>query len=285
MKTCKAAQEKKDLVEYAKKLIKDYPIIGIVNLSTLPAATYAKMRAKMRDKATFLMARKTLIVRALQESKLPNVDKIIEQLKGVPALLFTKDNPFAIYKTIKKGKTPAAAKAGQEAPYDIVLPPGPTPFPPGPIISEFAQLGVQAGVEGGKVAIKQESTVAKEGDIISATLASMLMKLDIKPMEIGLNLAAVYEDGIIYDRKVLDIDEEQFLADLQQAASEGINLAVDVVYPSKDTSELLIQKAFREAKAVALEGGVMEPEIVEEVLAKGAREANAIANASSFEPQ
>jgi len=200
------------------------------------------------------------------------IEKLDEYIKiGMPALLFTKENPFALYKTLKKSKSKAAAKPGQTAPYDLVIPAGPTPFSPGPVISEFAQIGVKAGVEGGKVAIKQDAVVAKLGEPITSGVASMLARLGITPMEIGLNLLAVYEKGTVYPKSVLDIDETKFMQDLTNAIMSGLNLAVDVAYPTTDTTELLLQKAWREAKAVAIEGSILASGIVEDVLGNAER--------------
>jgi large subunit ribosomal protein L10 len=104
----------------------------------------------------------------------------------------------------------------------------------------------------------------------------MLVRLGIEPMEVGLDLVAVYEAGTIYPKTVLDIDEVKFMSNLATAASWAFNLAIEATYVSKDTSEPLLQKAFREAKAVALEGGVLEPELMGDLLAKAEREAQSV---------
>ncbi len=284
-KTSKAAPEKKDVVKKIVTLGKTYPIIALLNMEGLPASSLLQMKKQLRGKVELVMTRKTLIQHGLKELKLQNGEKLLEKIAGMPALMFTKENPFALYRIIKKSKTPAAAKAGQIAPRDIVLQPGPTPFTPGPVISEFAQLGIKAGVEGGKVAIKQEATVVREGEPINAKLASMLQRLGIEPMEIGLDLACVYEKGIIYPKSVLDIDEDKFMQDLMGAVSGAFNLAIDITFINKDTIETLLGKAFREAKAVGLEGGVMAPELVEEILAKAQRQAQAVATEGNIPTQ
>ena len=214
--------------------------------------------------------------RGLKESGLPKIDKLITYLKGVPALLFTKENPFSIFKVIKKSKTPAPAKPGQVSPKDIILPAGPTPFAPGPIISEFAAIGVKAGVEGGKVAVKSDTVVVKEGEPISEKLAGMLQRLGIEPMEVGLDLVAVYEKGTVYPKSILDVDEEKLLKDIATAASNAFNLAVEMVYVTKDTIEMFIQKAHTQAKGLALEADVLTSETVGELLAKAEAQAQEI---------
>ncbi|RMD58349.1 50S ribosomal protein L10 [Candidatus Woesearchaeota archaeon] len=276
--THKAAKWKKDIVANIERLGKEYPIIGLLNMENLPASSLLRMKKQLRGKVQLVMTRKTLIKRGLEKLKLPNGEELIAKIKGMPALMFTKDNPFALYKTIKKSKSKAPAKPGQQAPFDIIIPAGPTPFGPGPIISEFAQLGIKAAIEGGKVVIKKEAVAVKEGETISGQLASMLQKLGIEPMEIGLDLVCAYEKGIIYDRKVLDINEEEFLANLAKAASGARNLAVEISYATKDTIETLLGKASRQARALGIEAGITSPDLIQDVLAKAQREAQALAN-------
>ena len=285
VKTSKAAPEKKEVVQQITTLGKSYPIIGIANMENLPAGSLLQMKKQLRGKVELVMTRKTLILRGLKNLKLANEAQLLEKVKGMPALMFTKENPFSLYKIIKKSKTPAAAKAGQLAPRDITLPPGPTPFTPGPVISEFAQLGIKTGVEGGKVAIKQETTVVREGEHINAKLASMLQRLGVEPMEIGLDLACVYEKGIIYPRSVLDIDEKQFITTLMTASSEAFNLAVEAGYFTRETVEMLVGKASLQAKALGVEAGIMAAELVEEILAKGFREAQSVAEEGKIDIQ
>lgn len=282
-KTTKAAPHKKEVVKQIQDLGKKYPIIGVLNMESLPASSLLQMKKQLRGKVELVMTRKTLVKLGLKNLKLQNGEKLLENVKGMPALMFTKENPFALYKIIKKSKTPAAAKPGQTAPRDLVIPKGPTPFTPGPVISEFAALGIKAGVEGGKVAVKEDTTVVKEGEPINAKLASMLQRLGIEPMEIGLDLVCAYEGGVIYPRSVLDVDEKKFMADLMQAASEAFNLSVEAGIITKDNIELLLGKAFREAKQVGLEGGITAPELVEEVLAKAFREASSVASEGNLE--
>ena len=277
-KTSNAAPEKKAVIKKIQDLSKRFPIIGVLNMHSLPAAQLARMRSQLRQNVEMIMAKKSLILLALDKLKasVTGIEQLEKALPEMPALIFTKDNPFALYKTIKKNKSKAPAKGGQLAPFDLIVPAGPTSFAPGPVLSELAQLGIKAGVEAGKVAIKQDCTVCKTGQPIKPALAAMLARLGIEPMEIGLDLIAVYEKGTIYPKSVLDIDETKFLADLTTAASWAFNLAIESVYVTTDTSEPLLQKAFREAKAVALEGAVLEPDLMGDLLAKAEREAQSV---------
>lgn len=273
--------KKKDVKELAE-LISNYPIIGSVNMENLPAPQLQKMRETLRGKVVIRMTKRRVMKIALEQAKKTGSEKLYEYLIGMPALLFTKENPFTLYKTIKKNKSPAPAKAGQTAPKDIIIPAGPTEFSPGPVIGELGSLGVKTGVAGGKVEIKEDAVVAKEGETISPELATMLARLKINPMEIGLELVAVLEDGTIYSRSVLDIDEEKFMDDLTKAGKLAVNLAVESGYPTKDTIEIMITKAFSQAKSAAIESGFMADAVVKEILSKAEMQAQSLKKAANI---
>lgn len=271
------SEKKKQLLQGLVHDLKTYPIVGVVNLENLPAQQLQAMRSTLGKKGVkIIMARMRLLDKALRDSQLENFEGLTSKLKGMPALLFTKENPFALYATIQKNKSEAPAKAGQVAPRDIIVKAGPTNFAPGPIISELAAAGIKTKVDAGKLAIMNDVTVAKEGQVISGKLAETLKRLDIKPMEIGLNLVAVWEKGAIFGAKQLRIDEKEYMDMFTQAAQWAMNLAVESAYASSDTSEILLQKAFRDAKAVAVEVAFMTEETKEAILAKAEAQAKAL---------
>ncbi|HLC90611.1 MAG TPA: 50S ribosomal protein L10 [Candidatus Nanoarchaeia archaeon] len=271
------SEKKKDFVQKLTVSVQEYPVVGIVNLQNLPAPQFQKMRKMLMQEGVVLaVSRKRLLERALQESKKPGIEKLKEKLKGMPALLFTKGNPFALYSIIQKNKSEASAKAGQIAPKDIEVKAGATSFAPGPIISELAAVGIKTKVENGKLAIIADVIVAKEGATISGKLAETLKRLDIKPMEIGLDLVAVWEQGVIFSAKDLRVDEEEYAHNFTQSAREAMNLAIEIGYLCSETTEILVQKAFREAKAVGVEAGILTEETRDEILARSEQQALAV---------
>lgn len=279
MTTAVAAQYKKDAVQEIKELMGQYPIIGALNMEGLPARQLQKMREQLRGKCVIRMSKRRLIQVALEELEgKDGITELSEHLKGMPALLFTEENPFTLFKILKKNKSPAPAKGGQEAPKDITIPAGATPFAPGPIIGELGKFGLKTGVENGKVAVKEAKVVCKEGEIISAELAGLLTRLEIFPMEVGLDLTAVYEDGEIISKKVLDIDEDQYLADLTSAAAGAFNLGVNANIFNETTTPHILNTAVREAVNLAVETNYLSAETADIILGKA--QAHMIALAS-----
>lgn len=273
------ADYKKKIVDTFVKLIKDYPIVGAIDVEGMPTAQLQKMREKLRENdVVLLMSKRRLMKIALEKTKddKKGIEEIEKHLQGMPALIFSKIDSFKLYKLLKQSKSEAPAKPGQIAPKDIVVKAGQTNFLPGPIISELSGVGIKSGVENGKVAIKEDCVVCKEGETISAQLASLLTRLNIKPMEIGLNLVASFEKGVIFKKDVLDIDEEKFLSYITKAASESFNLSVEAGYFTKENVEVIINNVFYSCKALAEESKFMADVVVEDMLAKAEQGAKSL---------
>jgi len=277
----KVSQDKKEAVNSFTKLIEEYPVIGAVDVENLPALQLSRMREQLRGTVLIKMTKRRLLTRALNEAKKDGISELIPYLKGMPALIFTKESPFKLYGLLKKSKSKAPIKAGQTAPNDIVVPAGPTGFAPGPVIGELGAVGIKAGIDGGKVAIKQDAIVAKEGEEISSRLAGLLTRLGIEPMEIGLNLTAAWENGEILTKDVLDVDEDQYRQSFEQAASWAFNLAFNAGFPTTETTKPMLQKAHADAYALALSQDVMTEDTKEAVLAKAERQAASLKERTS----
>ena len=266
----KIAEAKKKSVAHTRMLIEKYDVIAIVNMENLTAKQLQNMREKLRGTVEIFMTKKRLIKIALEqaEHKKKDVTKLIEKMKGMPAVLCSNENPFKLYKILKKSKSSAPIKAGQTAPADIIVPAGPTGFAPGPIIGELGVCKIKAGIENGKVAIKADSLVAKEGDVISTGLAAVLLRLGIEPLEIGLDLVAAYENGEILEKDILDIDEEKYIEEIKKFASEVYALAIFIAHPTKDTINHLITKASSDARALARETKIVNKDTIAEILSE-----------------
>ncbi len=252
--TAKVAEYKVAEVGELVKVIREYPLVGIVNMENIPAPQLLRMRGQLRASLLIRMSKKRLINLALKEAEKlkPGILALDKHSGGMPALVFTRENPFRIASILRKSRTPAPAKPGQVSPRDIIIPAGPTPFAPGPVISELSGVGLKTGVEAGKVTIRQDHLIIKEGEKFSRKVSDVIAKLGIQPMEIGLDIVAIYEDGVIYTRKVLAVDEAQYLANVMSAAAGALSLSVAIGYPTKDNIRQLVGRAFTQAKGLAI---------------------------------
>jgi large subunit ribosomal protein L10 len=268
---------KKEEVEEIKKHAAKYTLVGLVDMYGIPAAQVQQIRRNLRGKAVIKVVRNTLIAHALGEigGKMTVLEKFIS---GHSAMIFTNDNPFRLFKALEKTKTKMAAKPGETAPEDIVIEKGPTSFKPGPIVGELQQAGIPAAIEGGKVKIRETKTIVKKGAVINKKVADVLIKMDIKPMDVGLALQAAFYEGDVYEPSVLAIDETAILAQIQLAAQQAFNLSVNAAIPTRDTIEPIVTKAVREARGLAIEAAIYEKDVVDAIIGKAQRESMALKN-------
>jgi large subunit ribosomal protein L10 len=266
---------KKDEVEDIKKNAKAFTLIGLVDMYGIPAQQVQQIRRNLRGKAVIKVTRNTLIKHAFEEMG-GDVSGLSKYISGHSAMIFTNDNPFKLYKALEKTKTKMAAKAGETAPEDIIIEKGPTSFKPGPIVGELQQAGIPAAIEAGKVRIRETKTVAKKGTVISAKLATVLAKLDIKPMDVGLALQVAYYEDSIYEPSVLAVDETVILGQLQLAGAQAFNLSVNAAIPTKETMAPILIKAVREARGLAIEASIYEKDVIDAIIGKAYREGQAL---------
>ncbi|MCD6478139.1 MAG: 50S ribosomal protein L10 [Candidatus Aenigmarchaeota archaeon] len=262
------SEKKINEVEKLRELIDNYSVIGILNMYKMPSPQLQEMKKMLKDRAKIRMSKKVLIKLALEKSRHKDIKKLEEYMKGQPALILTNMNPFKLFRFLDENKTPAPAKAGDIAQNDIVVHEGSTGLPPGPAIGQLSDVGIISKVQDGKIYIMKDKTIAKEGDVITPELAGVLGLLGIKPMKIGLDLLAVYENGIIFDKNVLRIDEEEFKNKLMKSIRGAINLSLNSSYITKLTAPLAIQTAYIKAKNLALNASIYNKDSIKDLLVK-----------------
>ena len=260
-------QWKQDEVDNIKKLIQSHKVFGMVGIEGIIATKIQKIRRDLKDVAVIKVSRNTLIERALNQlgENVPGMNKYLDKQT---ALIFTNESPFKLYKVLEQTKTPSAIKGGAIAPVDIIVQKGPTSFPPGPILGDLQSAGIPASIEAGKVAIKETKVVCQAGQAVSQKLATMLSKLEIYPLIIGLDMRAAYDEGTIYEPELLAIDESQYVSDIIRAAQNAFNLAVNTAYPTSATMGTLLAKAFAEAKNLGVNAVVFDTGVMDSLLAK-----------------
>lgn len=261
--------EKTREVEEIKTLLKHYKVIGIANLQKVRASQLQEFKKKLSKDVHIRVIKNTLIRRAIVNCmEKEDMEKIEKYLTGSNVFLFTNLNPFRLALLLEKGKVRMAAKAGDTASFDIVVPAGNTGQPPGPIISQLNAVGLPTRIEAGSVWITKDTLVARRGDAISERLASILSKLGIKPVEAGLIIKAVYEEGLIIEGEQLKIDFGETKKQIESAHAEAFKLSISVAYPNVDNIQVLIMLAHHEAHTLALNAAIPSKEMIKDLIRK-----------------
>jgi large subunit ribosomal protein L10 len=263
---------KKKEVQELKELLNAYPVIGIASLKGFPSNLFAEIRKLLSDKAIVKVSKTRIFLRALQESKLKD-SGLKDYIKNSIAVVFTELNPFELYSLLKKNKGNAPAKTGMIAPLDLVVPAGDTGLPPGPALSDLKAAGLKVKMASGSIEVTEDTVVCKKGEIVSEKVASVLSKLNIKPIKVGLNLNVVYENGELFKEDVLNIDEDKVFNDFVSARQNSFNLALNISYFTSETIPLLLAKAVFNSMNLALNAGILNEKTVESFISKASLQA------------
>jgi large subunit ribosomal protein L10 len=242
-------EQKLALVEDLKKVMGGYSVIGLIDMHKAATKQIQKIRKGLEGKAVIKMTKKSTLMYALEGMGTDGLRQLEQMIPTQPALILTKEDPFKFYVAVKNLRFRTYAKKGDKSNEDIWVFAGPTNLLAGPAISDFQGVGLVAGVEAGKIAIKKDSLFVKAGEEIDGKKANILRKLNIEPMEVTLNVVTLYDKGTIYSKDVLDMSLS-FPLMIPDAFQKAINLSVVIEFPTKENIKHLLMKAVRSANAI-----------------------------------
>ncbi|MEM2104634.1 MAG: 50S ribosomal protein L10 [Candidatus Bathyarchaeia archaeon] len=256
-------------VEEVAKLLKQYKIVGVADLRKVRATQLQELKRRLTADVCIRVIKNTIMKRAVEKCReKPALEKLEKHLTGSNVFLFTNMNPFKLALLLEKGKVRMAAKAGDIASFDIIVPAGNTGQPPGPIISQLNAVGLPTRIESGSVWITKDTLIARKGDVISDRLAGVLSKLGIKAVEAGLSLKVAYDEGFLIEAEQLKIDIDESERKLAAAYAEAFKLSVGVTYPTRENIKTLLVIAHHEAHTLALGAAIPLKETIEDLVRK-----------------
>jgi len=277
-KTDTIPEWKREEVAELTEFVGSYDAVGIVDLTGIPSRQLQDMRRDLHGQAELRMSRNTLIERALAEVN-EGAEDLGQFVSGHVGLIGTDDNPFGLFKQLEASKTSAPIGAGEVAPNDIVIPEGDTGVDPGPFVGDLQQVGADARIDGGSIKVMSDSHVLDAGETVSSDLANVLGELGIEPKEVGLDLRAVFADGVLFEPDELAIDVDEYRADVQSAAAAARNLSVNAAYPTARTAGTLLGKAAGDAKAVGLFAAIEDEELLPDLVSRADAQLRSLAAA------
>ena len=259
---------KKDEVDRLAKLLTDHPVVAVAEVSGIPAPQMQHMRSSLRGSVAVVGSKNRLLAIAIEQAakSRPGLEGLAAKLHGQSVILATKQNPFKLYKSLKAGASMAPLKGGQTSPVDVTVPKGNTPFGPGPIVGELQKVGIPAKIEAGKVVIQKDVTPVKAGQVVSAELANMLAKLEIRPIELKIDLRAAFEGDTMFAPEALAIDEDVILGQLALAVRTANELSLQTGWITEQTADALLGRAYKQAVALIVERGLEVDEAVKQTV-------------------
>jgi large subunit ribosomal protein LP0 len=248
-------ERKTEYFNRMKELLASYSKCFIVSVDNVGSKQLQLTRQGLRGKAEVLMGKNTMMRKVIKDFVEENpgtpTEQLIECCKGNVGFVFTNNDLGEVREVLESNVRPAPAKVGSMAPSKVIVPAGPTGCDPGQT-AFFQTLQIATKITRGQIEMVNDTDLIQEGEKVTASQAALLQKLGIEPFTYGLVLNAVYDNGSLFDAKVLDITDEVLAAKFSEALSVLASLSLAMGYPTQASVPHSIANAFKVVLSVTI---------------------------------
>jgi len=174
----------------------------------------------------------------------PEWQELLPAIRGNVGLVFTQEPLQAIQPKLLESRVPASAKMGLVAPQDVLLPAQVTTLEPTKT-NFFAALDIATKITRGCVEILNDVKLCTEGKKVGGSEAALLQMLDMRPFTYGLKLTTCYDEGVVFDAKLLTLTAEDVYNAFAQGIARVAGLSLALHYPSLPAFPHVIGSGFR----------------------------------------
>ncbi len=250
-KEARVSEKKLSTVKEMVGYILNNNTITISSMRGTPSSQFQRIRKILKARGVIIkVVKKNVMAKAIEASKKAGIESLAQYLEEGSAILFSQLDPFELAGILADSMKEAKARAGQRAPYDIMIESGPTDIPAGPMITELSNAGLKVGVDSGRISIRDASTIVKRDEKISENVANILSMMNIFPFRTGLEPIAAYDSREKSVLTGININKKEMLDNMKNAHLDAFALAVSLVYPAKGVIGMIIARAARTANAI-----------------------------------
>ncbi|MGD0729205.1 MAG: 50S ribosomal protein L10 [Candidatus Micrarchaeaceae archaeon] len=268
--------QKISFVKDHEKILKDYKVIGIVQLKGIPDRLLQSTKNQLKGNTKFIMGKKTLLTKILETQA--HTKELAKHLTDTSAILLSNEDPFELYNKFKANSLRLAAKPGQMSPEDVSVKSGETGIQPGQTVTDLKSAGIDVQIQKGKVVIAKDKIVVKKGEVISSNMAKALHTLEIFPFVASIEPAMLLSDGIMFTKKVLAINAETTTHEIAMGFNSALSLCFEFNIVNAYTINSLITKAYSNAQHLGLECKILDSGIIDLLIASAASQAASLNN-------
>jgi large subunit ribosomal protein LP0 len=235
------------------ELLEEYPRILSVGADNVGSNQMQKIRVALRGKGVLLMGKNTMIRKAIRGQAQSNavLENILPHVWGNVGFIFTKGDLNEIKKVIHEHRVAAPAKAGSLAPTKVIVPAGNTGMEP--TQTSFLQaLNIASKITKGQIEIINDVNLIEEGQKIGTSEATLLAKLGIKPFTYGLVPKTVYDNGAVFEPRILELSDSDILAKFHRGVRNVACVSLAIGYPTIASVPHSIARGFKNILAISL---------------------------------
>ena len=274
----KFPQKKAQMYQLMQELPKKYSVMALVRMEKVRASQLLPLRKKLQGEVEIVSIKDKIAKKAFEKLDVPGAEKMKEMLTGQCVFMFTNMSPFKLNVLLGKNKVLLAARGGNIASIDVVVPPKNTGIAPGPMLTEFKDNKIPTKIDQGTIWILKETTPVKKGEVISTKLAALLGKLDIKPIEARIVLNSALSESILFTEEELVVDVDAFRDKIAQANQNALALSTEIAYVTEDNIAQILAKASQAGISLSVEAAYVTDETKEQILQKAHSQAKSVAS-------
>jgi len=224
----------------------------LVNADNVTSKQFAQIRQNTRGRATIVMGKNTMmkkVIRGLLD-EFPAYEKVLPLLVQNVGFVFTNGDLKEIRDKLESNRVAAPARAGAIAPVDVIVEAQNTGF--GPEKTAFFQaLNIQTKISRGTIEIVSAVHLLKAGDKVGQSESTLLNMLKVSPFTYGLVVQTCFDEGSVYDPKVLDITEDDIRSRFMAGVNNIASVSLKIGYPTIASAPHSIANGLKKLIAVA----------------------------------
>ncbi len=261
-------------VDKVSKELGTYSTLALLELSKLPDSLFQVLRKRIAQKGGKVYVLKKPVLQRVVEYA-PVLKAYKDKITRPFALILTNLSPYELNGFFKTNSKKRAARVGEIAPFEIIVPEGETDLPPGPALSELKSAGINVQIKNGKIVIAKDSTVAKSGDVLTDPKAKALQKLGILPFSSRAQLYIASDSAYVYSPELLDLGDS-IRTDLAVSLQQAVNFSLNANYPTAQTASIMLGQAIRQAIDLSLNASIYNNTTISTLLSSAVLQAMAI---------
>lgn len=250
-----SAERKAEYFDRMKNLLSTYKKCFVVCVDNVGSQQLQETRKVLRGQAEILMGKNTMMRKVISDFLEDNdkhpIGVLSTMCRGNVGFVFTNGDLGEVRSVLESNVRPAPARVGSLAPVDVIVPKGPTGCDPGQT-AFFQTLQISTKIAKGQIEIVNDVNLVTAGEKVNASQAALLKKLDINPFTYGLVLQSVYDNGSLFDAKVLDITDDVLSFKFGEALSLVASLSLVLGYPTAASVPHSVANAFRAIVAITM---------------------------------
>ncbi|KAF7633127.1 RL10P_insert domain-containing protein [Meloidogyne graminicola] len=203
----KTKETKGKLIEEVRECLSKYNNLFVFSTANLRSNILIKVRQRFKQTSRIFYGRNSVMAVALGKTPEQEVENglyhIAQLLKGQCGLMFTNEMKDSILSFFDEFVEEEFARAGDSAPFEIVIPAGPVHVDDDGIDDEehkkwvtssfepqLRKLGLQTRLNNGKIELLDQFVVCKEGDKLSSDQTKILRHFGRRLVEFRVTLLA-----------------------------------------------------------------------------------------------